>query len=136
MNHPANTRLCQAWGNPGFKIQAWGTRRAILPRIPDKGSAGNRIRRKLTLGECMTITLEIRPEVQAEIARQARIKGRAMEAHAATILEEAVRFPHSESHPAFDLERAKAAGSRILEIGNGPTLGGLTVRELIDEGRA
>ena len=39
----------------------------------------------------MTITLEIRPEVQAELARQAAVHGRALEAHAASLLEEALQ---------------------------------------------
>jgi hypothetical protein len=41
----------------------------------------------------MTITLNIRPEVQDELARQAASQGRALEAVAATLLEEAVHLP-------------------------------------------
>lgn len=41
----------------------------------------------------MTLTLEIRPEVQAELARQAAAQGRAIEAVATALLEEAVRLP-------------------------------------------
>lgn len=37
----------------------------------------------------MTITIDIRPEVQAELARQAAANGRDLEAHAANLLEEA-----------------------------------------------
>ena len=43
----------------------------------------------------MTITLDIRPEVQAEIARQAAAQGRAIEAVATALLEEAVHHPAS-----------------------------------------
>lgn len=43
----------------------------------------------------MTITLEIRPEVQAELARQAAVQGRAIEAVAAALLEEAVHVPEA-----------------------------------------
>jgi len=46
----------------------------------------------------MTITVDIRPEVQAELARQAAAQGRAIEAHAANLLEDAVRVP--PAHPA------------------------------------
>jgi hypothetical protein len=46
----------------------------------------------------MTITLDIRPEVQAERARQAAAQGRAIESYAATLLEEAVHLPAS-AHP-------------------------------------
>jgi hypothetical protein len=37
----------------------------------------------------MTITVDIRPEVQAELARQAAAQGRALEAYAASLLEDA-----------------------------------------------
>jgi hypothetical protein len=83
----------------------------------------------------VTITLDIRPEVEAELARQAAVHGRAIEAHAASLLEEAVHLPVATNQPAFDKERARAAGARIRELRKGITLGGLTIRELIDEGR-
>ena len=41
----------------------------------------------------MTITVVIRPEVEAELARQAAVQGRAIEAVAATMLEAAVQLP-------------------------------------------
>jgi NAD(P)-dependent dehydrogenase (short-subunit alcohol dehydrogenase family) len=47
----------------------------------------------------MTVTLEIRPEVEAELARQAAAQGRALEAYAATVLEEAVRGSVTSSRP-------------------------------------
>jgi deoxyribodipyrimidine photolyase len=40
-----------------------------------------------------------------------------------------------ETGPAFDKQRALAAGARIRELSNELSLGGLTIRELIDEGR-
>ena len=83
----------------------------------------------------MTITVDIRPEVQAELAQQAAARGRAIEAYAASLLEEAVHLPAGANQPAFDKERAQAAGARIRELRKGVTLGGLTIRELIDEGR-
>jgi hypothetical protein len=105
----------------------------------DKPCCGVRLRvwygRKLEQGFNVTITLDIRPEVQAELARQAAVHGRALEAHAASLLEEAVHLPAATSQPAFDKERARAAGARIRELRKGVTLGGLTIRELIDEGR-
>jgi hypothetical protein len=52
----------------------------------------------------MTITVDIRPEVQAELARQANAHGRALEAHAATLLEEAVHLPATDQ-PQRDLPR-------------------------------
>jgi hypothetical protein len=83
----------------------------------------------------MTITVDIRPEVQAELARQAAAHGRALEAHAASLLEDAVHLPPGIHAPALDKERARAAGERIRELRKGVTLGGLTIRDLIDEGR-
>jgi hypothetical protein len=41
----------------------------------------------------MTITVDIMPEVQAELARQAATCGRAIEAYAASLLEEAAHLP-------------------------------------------
>jgi hypothetical protein len=41
----------------------------------------------------MTITVNITPEVQAELARQAAAQGRALEAYAARLLEEAAHLP-------------------------------------------
>jgi hypothetical protein len=76
----------------------------------------------------MTIIVDIRPEVQAELARQAAAQGRALEAYAASLLENAAHVP-------ADIHAARAAGERIRELRKGVTLGGLTIRELIDEGR-
>ena len=45
----------------------------------------------------MTITIDIRPEVQAELARQAAAQGRAIEAYAASLLEEAAHLPAGAS---------------------------------------
>jgi hypothetical protein len=41
----------------------------------------------------VTITVDIRPEIQAELARQAASHGRAIEAYAASLLEEAINLP-------------------------------------------
>jgi hypothetical protein len=46
----------------------------------------------------MRITVDITPEVEAELARQAAASGRAIEAYAASLLEEAVCLP--TAHPA------------------------------------
>jgi hypothetical protein len=45
----------------------------------------------------MAITVHVRPEVEAELARQAAARGRAIEAHAATLLEDAVHLPAERS---------------------------------------
>jgi hypothetical protein len=81
----------------------------------------------------MTITVDIKPEVQAELARQAAARGMRIDAYAASLLEEAAQIPADAR--ASDKERAQSAGERIRELREGVTLGGLTIRELIDEGR-
>ena len=48
----------------------------------------------------MTITLEIRPEVEAELARRATAQGRDIEAVATTLLEQAVSPATAGSLPA------------------------------------
>jgi hypothetical protein len=83
----------------------------------------------------VTIIVEIKPEIEAELARQAAAQWRAIEARAASLLEEAVRVHPVSGPPAFDKERARAAGARIRELRKGVTLGGLTIGELIDESR-
>jgi hypothetical protein len=50
----------------------------------------------------VTITVDIRPEVQAELARQAAAQGRAVEAYAASLLEEAVHLPAGASRLTQD----------------------------------
>ena len=50
-------------------------------------------RRKIRARYPVTITVDIRPEVQAELARQAAARGRALEAHAASLLEDAAHVP-------------------------------------------
>ena len=45
----------------------------------------------------MSITVEIRPEAEAELARQAASQGRALEAYAASLLEDAARVPTEQS---------------------------------------
>jgi hypothetical protein len=53
----------------------------------------------------MTITVDITPEVQAELARQAAVQGRALEVYAASLLEEAAHVPAAAppNAPAKDM---------------------------------
>jgi tetrahydromethanopterin S-methyltransferase subunit D len=55
----------------------------------------------------MTLTLDIKPEVQAELARQAIAQGRAIETIAAALLEEAV---HPVAAPLSASAEATASG--------------------------
>jgi hypothetical protein len=52
----------------------------------------------------MTITVDVRPEVEAELARQAAACGRALETHAARLLEEAARVPAASVKPCTPAE--------------------------------
>lgn len=67
----------------------------------------------------MSITLDIRPEVEAELARQAAAQGRALEAYAARLLEEAVHLP-----------AAAAPGADLIDIGE--SVRGLLSDEEVD----
>jgi len=59
----------------------------------------------------MTITVDISPEVQAELARQAAAHGRGIEAHAASLLEEAVNLPAATRQAG---RRKRPAGRKSL----------------------
>jgi hypothetical protein len=59
----------------------------------------------------MTLTVDIAPEVQAELSRQAAAHGRAVEVYAASLLEEAVRVP-----PAAGLMSADRLESAFQEL--------------------
>ena len=52
----------------------------------------------------MTIGVEVRPEVEAVLARQAAACGRALEAHAASLLEEAAHLPAASVKSAAPAE--------------------------------
>ena len=47
----------------------------------------------------MTITVDIRPEVQSELARQAAMRGTPVAIYAASLLEEAVHIPADVTAP-------------------------------------
>ncbi len=84
----------------------------------------------------MTITLNIGPELEAELARQAERRGVRIEAYATELLEKAAHLPrvegngHVSSEVAETCERLKAFGKK-----HGLSLGGLSIRELRHEAR-
>jgi hypothetical protein len=47
----------------------------------------------------MTITIDVRPEVEAELARQAAIHGTPVATYAASLIEEAVQIPANAPAP-------------------------------------
>jgi hypothetical protein len=73
----------------------------------------------------MSITLDIKPEVQAELSRQAAAHGRAVESYAASLLEEAVHPPAADpALPAKDIEELFAPLRGLnLDFGRNPSTG-------------
>jgi hypothetical protein len=87
----------------------------------------------------MTITIELAPELQAELARQAATQGVKLDVYAAGLLENAAHRPVAPdktqaSPPAGKvveaIERLKSFGKT-----HGLSLGGITIRELRHEAR-
>lgn len=78
----------------------------------------------------MTMKLELTPDLQAGLLAQAQQNGLSLEAYAEQVLRERVR----EASPPL-LTRSQIAGERIRELRKGATLGGISIKELIEEGR-
>ena len=78
----------------------------------------------------MTMKLELTPDVQAGLLAQAQQNGLTLEAYAVKVLRERVS---ETSGPA--LTRSQTAGQRIRELRKGVTLGGLSIRDMIEDGR-
>jgi len=84
----------------------------------------------------MSITIELAPEVQAELARQAAKQGVGVDTYAASLIERAARV--SEGSPLSAPSREVVDAIETLR-GFGKThhlsLGGMTIRELRHEAR-
>jgi hypothetical protein len=88
----------------------------------------------------MTITLEIAPELQAELAREAATHGVGLDAYAASLIESAARLSQG---PVAAVDNPTPSREVIAAVetlkGFGKThrlsLGGMTIRELRDEAR-
>jgi hypothetical protein len=78
----------------------------------------------------MTVKLELTPDVQAGLLAQAQGSGLSLEAYAEQVLRE-----RSREAPLPPLTRSQIAGKRIRELRKGVTLGGIPIKELIEEGR-
>ena len=79
------------------------------------------------------MTIEItQPEIESLI--QQRLQSGAY-VDAEDVILRALQSFAPEHEQVFDKRRALAAGGRIRELSKGLTLRGLTIRELIDEGR-
>lgn len=84
----------------------------------------------------MTITLDIGPELGAELARQAADRGVGIDVYAASLLQEAAHAPRGAKNGAVSSEVAEAC-ERLKTFGKerGLSLGGLSLRELRHEAR-
>ena len=86
----------------------------------------------------MTITIELAPALQAELARQAATRGVGIDLYAASLIEDAAwratagdMAPPAPSREVFEaIERLKSFGKT-----HRLTLGGMTIRELRHEAR-
>lgn len=78
----------------------------------------------------MKMKVELPPDVQAGLLAQAQESGVSLEAYVEQVLRERSR---KTSRPA--LTRSQIAGQRIRELRKGVTLGGMPIKELIEEGR-
>jgi hypothetical protein len=78
----------------------------------------------------MTVKVELTPDVQAGLLAQAQQSGLSLEAYVEQVLRERSR---ESTRPA--LARSQIAGQRIRELRKGVMLGGIPIKELIEEGR-
>ena len=81
----------------------------------------------------MTVTVEIPREIEARITAQAQASGVPLSELVRNLLISALELKDS-SHDLAK-ERALAAGTRIRELRKGVTLGGISIGDLINEGR-
>jgi hypothetical protein len=88
----------------------------------------------------MTITIDLAPELQAELARQAATHGVGIDAYATSLIENAARLPNA---PISVTDRPLPSREVIEAIetlkgfgkANKLSLGGMTIRELRHEAR-
>ena len=81
----------------------------------------------------MTITVEIPKEIEARIMARAQACGVPVSELVRNLLVSA--WEQKDSGEDLAKERALAAGIRIRELRKGVTLGGLGIKDLINEGR-
>jgi hypothetical protein len=78
----------------------------------------------------MTVKVELTPDVQAGLLAQAQDSGLSLEAYVERLLRE-----RSASTSRPELTRSQIAGRRIRELRKGVRLGGISIKDLIEEGR-
>ena len=87
----------------------------------------------------MTITIELAPELQAELARQAATLGVEVDAYAASLIEDAAHrsVANDKSQPFTPSCEVVEAVETLKSFGKNHSLslGGMTIRELRHEAR-
>jgi len=78
------------------------------------------------------IRLELQPETEAQLAAEARARGLALDRYIEKIVESR---PVERTVDQLKAHSVSEAIDRILELREGTSLGGLSIRELINEGR-
>ena len=87
----------------------------------------------------MTITLEIAPEVEAELVRQAAAQGMGIDQYATSLLEQAAHLPAVPREPKLTPPPQDVVEAierlRVFGKAHGLSLRGTTIRELRHEAR-
>ena len=78
----------------------------------------------------MTMKLELTADVEAGLLAQGQSSGLSVEEYVEQVLRE-----RSGATCRPNLTRSQIAGQRIRELRKGVTLGGISIKELIEEGR-
>ena len=78
------------------------------------------------------IRLELQPEIEAQLAAEARARGLALDQYVEKIVE---ARPLSTVRDRAGAHSVSEAVDRILELREGTSLGGLKIKDLIEEGR-
>ena len=85
----------------------------------------------------MTITIELTPELKAELARQAATQGVDVDVYAARLIEEAAQRAADRGQSSKPSSEVVEAIETLKSFGktHGLSLGGMTIRELRQEAR-
>lgn len=75
------------------------------------------------------IQIQLQPEIEAQLAAEARARGMALEEYIAE------KLGDRASRDRLDRESLSAAAARIREIRKGARLDGLKIKDLVNEGR-
>ncbi len=77
----------------------------------------------------MSIVVEIAPELQARLVSEAQARGMALDRYIA------VKLAESESRPIAEQRTIEKAIEELRLLRKGNTLGSISIKELIEEGR-